>query len=87
MHSSRNLEAITISTSYKQALESVDRGFSCHPEAVQPTEDEQVVRVVAMALPVLKDEVWKTHIVFGPTIVGMYLDKEGDGLSQKLKGY
>lgn len=69
-----NLDGVTVAYDYEEGLDSVDRGFETQLPT-QPTHDE-IGSGVAMALPVNRNGVCKTHIVFGPSIVGLLVSNE-----------
>jgi hypothetical protein len=73
-----NLEGITVGADYREALDAIDRGFPVEIAPPRPTEDSEFGMGVAMALPVNRDGVLKTHIVFDGSIVAM-VDSEDEG--------
>ncbi|MDR4485707.1 MAG: hypothetical protein R3B95_21365 [Nitrospirales bacterium] len=79
-----NLIGLTIAYDYAAALAAVDQGFGENAPPPQATNDEELGRGSAMALSVLHGGIWKTHVVFGPHLVGLLSsDEEGE----KDRGY
>ena len=78
-----NLDGVTVAYDYKEELASVERGFTTNLPT-EPTQDE-IGEGVAMALPVERDGVCKTHIVFGPSIVALLLSDEPGDLNTALQ--
>ena len=78
-----NLDGVTVAYDYKEELASVERGCTTNVPTA-PTQDE-VGEGVAMELPVMRDGVCKTHIVFGPSIVGLLIHDEPRDLRTVLQ--
>lgn len=72
-----NLDGVTVAIDYQKALAELDRGHPDQPNSLEPTDDPIVGIGIAMALPVNRDGVLKTHIVFSPMIAA-YLFNEDD---------
>ncbi|MCA9469252.1 MAG: hypothetical protein KC643_27930 [Nitrospira sp.] len=73
-----NLVGVTVSYDYATALAGIDRGFGKSLPPPQATNDEELGQGSAMAVSVIHDGIWKTHVVFGPYVVNM-LSSENDG--------
>jgi len=68
----QSLDGITIGLDYAEAISSVDLGFGEERPVSKATDDNEQGSGAAMALPVVRSGVLKTHLVFGP-LVAMYL--------------
>lgn len=79
-----NLDGITIGYDYNEALASIDTGFPSNGP-ITPTQDEEFGSGAAMALPVDREGVLKTHLVFGPMIAA-YLLESDDNEEQLRRG-
>lgn len=80
-----NLDGVTIGSDYEEALASIDRGFSVDGPVVTPTKDEDIGWGIAMALPVYRDDIVKTHLVFGPTVVELVSSDDPNDLQEALR--
>lgn len=79
-----NLIGVTVAYDYAAALAGIDHGFGANAPPPQATNDEELGRGSAMAVSVTQDGTWKTHVVFGPHVVGLLSsDEEG----KKARGY
>jgi len=78
-----NLDGVTVAYDYEEALTNVERGHTTELPT-KPTHDE-IGEGVAMALPIMRDGVSKTHIVFGPNIVGLLISDEQRDLNTALQ--
>lgn len=79
-----NLVGVMIAHDYASALANIDLGFGDKAPPPQATNDEELGHGAAMALSVVRDGIWKTHVVFGPYLFELLTsDKEGD----KATGY
>ncbi|GEM_PF-3838471 len=65
-----NLVGFTVAWNYHETLANIDRGIDGAIPATA-TNDEELGEGIAMALPVVRDGMIKTHIVLGPHIVGL----------------
>lgn len=79
-----HLAGVTVAYDYAAALAGIERGFGGKVPPPQATNDEELGQGAAMAVTVERDGIWKTHVVFGPYVVGLLAsDMEGD----KAGGY
>jgi len=73
-----NLIGVTVSYDYAVALAGIDQGFGKNTPPPQATNDEELGFGSAMAVTVVHDGTWKTHVVFGPHVVRLLSsDEEG----------
>lgn len=79
-----NLDGVTVAQDYGAALAEIDKGLGEDAPPVQATHDEELGIGTAMAVPVLRNGMLKTHIVYGPVIVGMLVAEEGGAKGLKL---
>ncbi len=68
------LDGITVGFDYSKAIEGIERGFPCRLPPPTPTENENIGTGIGMALPIIRDGVVKTHIVFSPVITKCFQD-------------
>jgi len=74
-----NLVGVTVAHDYAAALAGIELGFGEGAPPPQATNDEELGHGAAMAVSVNRDGVWKTHVVFGPHVVGLLAsEEEGD---------
>ena len=66
-----NLVGVMVAYDYDAALANIDRGFGGAAPPAQATHDDELGHGTAMAVSVNRDGVWKTHVVFGPYVVGL----------------